>query len=56
MYCPILILHDRDDETISFELGKKVSVKIVFHPISKHQEVAWKNEVQLIFLLHFFLG
>ena len=28
VYCPILILHDRDDEIISFELGKKVSVKI----------------------------
>ena len=28
VYCPILILHDRDDEIISFELGKKVSVKM----------------------------
>jgi len=24
VYCPILILHDRDDEIISFELGKKL--------------------------------
>lgn len=24
VYCAILILHDRDDEIISFELGKKV--------------------------------
>lgn len=25
VYCAILILHDRDDEIISFELGKKVT-------------------------------
>ena len=24
VYCPILILHDKNDEIISFELGKKV--------------------------------
>lgn len=24
MYCPILIVHDRSDEIISFALGKKV--------------------------------
>ena len=52
MYCPILILHDRDDEIISFELGEKVSVKMciapcaiyqtrgrMFHPIFKHREL-----------------
>ena len=25
VYCPILILHDRDDHTLSIELGKKVN-------------------------------
>ena len=29
VYCAILILHDRDDEIISFELGKKVLLVIV---------------------------
>ncbi|KAJ7356075.1 Protein abhd12b [Desmophyllum pertusum] len=34
VYCPILILHDRDDEIISFELGKKLyeSAKISRRP------------------------
>lgn len=33
VYCPILILHDHDDEIISFELGKKVNIGVVY-PIS----------------------
>ena len=33
VYCPIIILHDHDDEIISFELGKKVILKLLvsFH-------------------------
>ena len=30
VYCPILILHDRKDEIISFELGKKVITRSCF--------------------------
>lgn len=29
VYCAILILHDHDDEIISFELGKKVMVRML---------------------------
>ena len=29
VYCAILILHDRDDEIISFELGKKVGMQML---------------------------
>lgn len=29
VYCAILILHDHDDEIISFELGKKVIVRML---------------------------
>lgn len=34
VYCQILILHDRDDEIISFELGKKVIIYWSCSPIS----------------------
>lgn len=34
VYCQILILHDRDDEIISFELGKKVIIYLSCFPIS----------------------
>ena len=30
VYCPLLILHDRDDEIISFELGKKVNIGVAY--------------------------